>query len=228
MLKRMQALCILMKEVVTAEHPNFEVISRFGIFDLASFPQETVQKVLKRGGGHEDKFDKDLKNLAHAFNVNEVGLLQEFWDYGGRAAIRYKQTSCSNISAWESALQATSRLEARKRHPCSNLEVVLAEYICISCSDSIIEHDFSRVKKLLGEHRLNCKEETESDLVMVLLNAPEHDGEMIQLAPFVWHELYSASRLRTGPPRIDKGTKRRVNTDLNPPDTPSSSSAWAI
>ena len=56
-LKRLQALCTLMKEVVAAEHPNFEVISCFGVFDVASFPQETVQKVLQRGGGHEDKFD---------------------------------------------------------------------------------------------------------------------------------------------------------------------------
>lgn len=206
-LKRMQAWTVLAKEVVRAEHPEYEVVSSFSCFDLEGWPKQSVDELVKRG--RTKQFDGTLIRLANTFAVDEIGLHQEFWDYGSRAAIHHERTGCTNVDAWAWALKASSASAARKRHPASNLEVVLAEYVSISASDSIIEHDFSRVKKMLGEHKLNCKDGAESDLVMVLLNDPQFDVEMAQRAQYVWRELYAASRCTSaGPKRIDKGVKR--------------------
>lgn len=225
-IKRMQAWCLLAKEVVLAEHPDFEIIACFACFDLAEFPKDSLDKIIQKG--RSDKFNNDLQNLARAFNVNEVGLTQEFWDYGARASIHHDKTDCSNVAAWQWAHKASSSAAARKRHPVSNLELVLAAYVSMSSSDSIIEHDFSRVKKLLGESRLHCKDGTENDLVMVLLSPPELDTEVVQRALYVWSELYSGTRGRhEGESRIDKGTKRAHRNDQTGDGAPPSAAVWA-
>jgi hypothetical protein len=218
-MKRMQAWAILAQEVVIAEHPDYEVVSCFSCFNLAKWPKQSVDELIRHG--RTTQYDPLLARLASTFGVSEIGLRQEFWDYGSRAALHFESTHCTNAAAWHWALSGSSSPAARKRHPASNLAVVLAEYVCISASDSIIEHDFSRVKQLLGEHRLNAKEESESDMVTVLLSDPSFDSEVFTLVSVVWQELYGDVR-RTAQrlPRSDKGALRKVRTDDNP-DVPS-------
>jgi hypothetical protein len=208
----MQAWAILAREVVKAEHPDYEVVSCFSCFDLAQWPKQTVDELIRHG--RTKQYDPLLARLAGTFGVDEVGLRQEFWDYGSKAALHFESTRCTNAVAWQWASSSSSSTAARKRHPASNLEVVLAEYVCISASDSIIEHDFSRVKQLLGEHRLNAREEAESDMVTVLLSDPVHDSEMFAHATHVWHELYGdVRRSADRQPRSDKGLSRKVKMD---------------
>ena len=93
---------------------------------------------------------------------------------------------------------STSSPAARKRHPAHYLELVVAAYAGLTSSDSIIERDFGRVKKLFGEHRLNCNDQTRSDLVIVLLSDPLDDKKLINTAKDVWAELYADVRRREG------------------------------
>ncbi len=214
-LKRMQAWAILAREVVIAEHPDYEVVSCFSCFDLSQWPKQPVDDLIRHG--RTKQYDSRLARLASTFGVCEVGLRQEFWDYGSRAVLHFESTHCTNAAAWHWALSGSSSLAARKRHPAANLAVVLAEYVCISASDSIIEHDFSRVKQLLGEHRLNAKEESESDMVTVLLSDPSYDSEVFTHASAVWRELYGdVRRTAQRPTRTDKGSVRKVKTDDSP------------
>jgi hypothetical protein len=143
----MQAWAILAQEVVKAEHPDYEVVSCFSCFDLAQWPKQSVDELIRHG--RTKQYDPLLARLAGTFGVDEVGLRQEFWGYGSKASIHFELTSCTNAAAWQWALASSSSSAARKRHPASNLDIVLTEYVCISASDSVIEHDFSRVKRLL-------------------------------------------------------------------------------
>lgn len=131
-----------------------------------------------------------------------------FFDIGDLAASHLQKTKCCNQTAWEWALASTSSSAARKRHPVSNLEVVLAEYVCMTSSDSIIERDFSRLKLIMGDHRLTGKDGFESDMAIILLSDPEHDDLVINGAMAVWSELYPGVRT-VSTERIDKGVRRK-------------------
>jgi hypothetical protein len=160
---RIQGWAVLALEVVKAEHPHFEVINCFKVFNLDVWPEQTVCELLRHG--RTKMYDEPLKRLATTFNVDVAELQREFWGLGARAKVEHTQAKCSIQLAWETAVARTSSSDGRARHPIDNLKIVLAEYACISCSDSIIEHDFSRLKKLFGEHRLNAKEDR-FDLVL--------------------------------------------------------------
>ena len=205
-LKRMQAWAILAQEVARAEHPAFELVSCFSCFDLDEWPMQTPQELTRHG--RTKCYSEQLGRLANAFDVDTPSLISEFFDLGDFAYARHMtKESSSNLDAWIWALASTESPAARRRHPAEHLQDVLAAYACMSSSDSIIEHDFSRVKYLLGEQRLHIKGNMESDLVMVLLSDPSTDKEVIQHAQDVWRELYAGTRVRSVEPRSDKGTR---------------------
>ena len=207
-LKRMQAWAILAKEVVAAEHPAHEVVSCFSCFDLRGWQQQTPQEVRHRG--RTKRYDELLRRLGSTFGVDTPSLVNEFFDIGGFAFAYFVENECSNLDAWAYALKSfSSTAQARKRHPAEHLKVVLAEYACISASDSIIESDFSRVKKLLTENRLCLTKELESDVVMILVSDPATDKNAIQGAQEVFQELYASTRKSSRTPRSDKGASRR-------------------
>lgn len=164
---RIQGWGVLALEVVKAEHPHFEVVSCFQVFDLDVWPEQTVDELLRHG--RTTIYDESLTRLSTTFSVDVAALQREFWDLGARAKVEYKHAKCTIQEAWERAVARTSSSGGRQRHPVENLQIVLAEYVCISCSDSIIEHDFSRLKQLFGEHRLNAKEDS-----FDLIHAPSH------------------------------------------------------
>ena len=204
-LTRMQAWTVLAREVVVAEHPAYELVSCFTCFDLERWPQQCPHELIRHG--RTKQFDDDLGRLATAFSVDPRGLTNEFFDLGDRAHVYFDKAKCSNLQAWQWAMSSTSLPLARKRHPIDNLQHVLAEYSCMSASDSCIERDFSRVKSLLGEQRLNIAEDTESNLLILLLSEPSDDADAIKHAQKVWKELYAGSRGPLWCDRSDKGAQ---------------------
>ncbi len=198
---------------------DFETVYCFHVFNLSNFPKLTAE-VLK-SSGLPTQFDVPLKRLAGAFQVEWTALKQEFFDIGSIALSRIKEMQSENLDAWVWALaRAASSFASRQRHPVSNLEVVLAEYACMSSSDSVIERDFSRMKWLLSEQQLNASTMVESDFLMLAVSDPSHDKRVIQVAGQVWQELYSSARSRPNS-RFDKGVARlkaagQPDEDLTP------------
>jgi hypothetical protein len=96
-LKRMQAWAILAQEVVIAEHPDYEVVSCFSCFNLPQWPKQSVDELIRHG--RTKQYDPVLARLASTFGVCEVGLRQEFWDYGSRASLHFESTHCTNAVA---------------------------------------------------------------------------------------------------------------------------------
>ena len=203
-LERMLAWTALAREVVAAEHPNFELVSSFSCFDLRELAN-LLQTV--GNGSFPAALSEPLERLASTFRVDPVMLCEQFCDHGAVAAARFKDTGCGNLEAWQHALRVTSSTAARSRHPACQLEVVLAEYAAMTSSDSIIERDFSRVKRILSDQQLHAGPGVESDTVLLAVADPEQDREVIQQARVLWSELYASSRKRQRP-RFDRGVAR--------------------
>ena len=87
-LGRMKAWAVLAQEVVKAEHPDFELVRSFRIFDLEKLPEQSVDDIMR--GGRTKVYDHDLGRLASTFDVDPNGLAREFWDYSAVALIQIK------------------------------------------------------------------------------------------------------------------------------------------
>ena len=206
-LSRMLAWMKLAEEVVRAEHPAFELVPCFSLFDLNQFPQQTAARIKQED--FSQKFDAQLERAANSLELDMQGLKQEFFDLGQIAYGHWKEhrPTCSNLDRWKSALAKTSSAAARRQHPVDNLEVALAHYATLSASDSVLERDFSRMKHTLGEKRLQCDQIVENELLMLTVADPDHDKEVISLAQRIWSEIYAPARKRSKA-RFDKGVKR--------------------
>ena len=66
-LKRMQAILLVSKAVIEAEHPSYELVSCFRCFNLADFPEQSTVSLLREG--RSDVFDAPLKALASYCDV---------------------------------------------------------------------------------------------------------------------------------------------------------------
>ena len=205
-IKRMRAWSLLVREVMHAEHPAFEVVSCFSCFDLDAYPVETKKKKNDiTSYTLPNLYDEEFMRLAGAFGVDEKAVKREFFSIIPFAQQRKSRLKCSNLEAWRLAIRDTCRV----RHPADSLLRVLTEYATISASDSIIERDFSRVKHWLGECKLTCPEITENDLVMVLLSHADLDEKMVEQAQDVYNEVYKAGRFTPRKGRADKGVCHR-------------------
>ncbi|CAE7510513.1 unnamed protein product [Symbiodinium sp. KB8] len=168
-MQRMQAWTRLAQRVVEAEHPCFELISNFSIFNLSEWADDGMSSMRPAQA-------ESCMRLCSTFQVEHDAFLAEFRDIGRMAYAFHKSKECENLDAWVWALRSTSSKAARMRHPCDHLSTVLARYSSMTSSDSILERDFSRLQQLLNCHRLAADE-----------------------AADVWRELYPAARTREVP-----------------------------
>ncbi|CAK8989859.1 Uncharacterized protein SCF082_LOCUS2000, partial [Durusdinium trenchii] len=209
-LSRMLAWANLAEEVVRAEHPSFELVQCFSIFDMPNFPKQTASEIQKQGCSQ--RFDEQLTRLAWSLlDMEDMSQLKdEYFDLGQIAYAHWLASgkTASNLECWQVALGKTSSTAARMRHPAEHLQIALAHYATISATDSVIERNFSKVKDVLRENRLQCEALVENELVMLAVSDPSHDQEVISISRTVWSELYADSRKRCKP-RFDKGVTRQ-------------------
>lgn len=213
-IQRMQAWVLLAKHVVAAEHPDFELVSSFACFNLKEFPAQSAEDL--KAHGRSSKFDLHLQRLANCFKVDWTCLKNQFFDIGSIARTHQQESDCDNLEAWQQSLKKTSSAAARSRHPVDCLEQVLAEYACMSASDSIIERDFSRVKALLGD-RIHTMEAENHIVTIAAAVDPAVDSLVLSMSPKIWRELYPSSRTREKK-RFDKGVTRFAGGRLESPE----------
>ena len=174
-MQRMVAWARLAKRVVEAEHPCFELISNFDIFDLSQWPDNGMSTIRQAQA-------ESLMRLCSTFGVDQDAFLAEFRDIGKIAQAHYKAEQCDNLQAWVWALQSTHSKPARMRHPCNHLSKILARYSCMTSSDSVLERDFSRLQQLLTCHRLSADEAAEEDICLLMLMDAELDKSVLKQA----------------------------------------------
>ncbi|CAJ1418007.1 unnamed protein product [Effrenium voratum] len=201
-LSRMLAWRALAEQVVRAEHPSFELVQCFSAFDMECFEQQAASMTASNL-----QCSEALRRVASSLQLDLEELISEYLDLGSIALAfwRNQNRERSNLQCWQHAIDSTSSSAARRRHPVNSLAVALAHYGCMTSSDSVVERDFSRVKHVLGEKRLQCAIEAENDIVVIALSDPDLDNEVIRTAQQVWKEAYGVcSRARTKV-RFDKG-----------------------
>ena len=62
------------------------------------------------------------------------------------------------------------------------LEMVLPAYNAMMSSDSVIERDFSRLQEVLRQSRNNGTDDSESDIVLLILSDPDLDSSVLEKA----------------------------------------------
>lgn len=202
-LNRMLAWRSLAEEVVRAEHPSFELVQCYSVFDMEVFEKEApLMSAL------DLECSEALRRVASALGLDLEELISEYLDLGAIALAFWKdrRKACLNLECWKHAINATSNTASRRRHPINSLSVALANYGCMTCSDSVIERDFSRFKHILNDKRLHCHVLVENDLLNLAVSDASLDSEIIKRAQAVWQEVYGVSCRHRTKKRFDKGT----------------------
>eukprot|EP00435_Cladocopium_sp_Y103_P013331 s1331_g3.t1 len=201
-LSRMLAWRALAEEVVRAEHPSFELVQCYSAFDMQAFERDVSST-----SALDLQCSEPLSRVASALDLDLEELISEYLDLGSIALAFWKKQkqTCSNLECWQHAINATSNSAARRRHPISSLSVALANYACMTASDSVIERDFSRFKHILGEKRLQCHVLVENDLLSLAVSDASLDSEIIARAQRVWRDVDGVCSRQRTKKRFDKG-----------------------
>ena len=171
--QRMQAWARLAKIVVAAEHPCFELIAQFHVFDLSKWPDVAA------GGGYESFGPSQMeaiRRLSSSFDVDEGVFLSQFADIGSLAHARWQKTQCVNLDAWVWAMQVTGSRASRMRHPADQLSIVLSRYSAMTASDSVLERDFSRLQRF----EVSGSEVSEENICLLRLMDPALDEDVLK------------------------------------------------
>ena len=200
-LSRMQNWLKLVRSVILAEFPFFELVSTFKVFSLSS------------GAGKKDARSAreiDLRRLAQFFGLSTGSLRSEFEDHLPRALREFRVGEAS-AEAWKRAVLAT-QTDARRRsfHPGMTLLAVLFRLLAYAFSTSGVERKFATGKWLLGEHRSISDSVADDELQILEQSTAERDARAIELAQKEWAQEYSnARKTDSRRTRLDAGTTHR-------------------
>jgi hypothetical protein len=212
-LGRMVAWCRVVEEVCMTEFPDFELLNAFAVFRIrpASDPTfrdlgECVAVSAQRTAHVADQ----LKRLTDAFNIDDAGLVDQFEEH-----VRIAQTEMSMsphepaAEAWRRALQKTgANSRTRRSFPATALLPVLQRFVVAPGSTAGIEQNFSKLKRILGEHWNGSEHAEERRLVLALAAAASPDAgiDLLTASRLIWASTFAATRERKGgdnlPPKL--------------------------
>ena len=208
---RMRNWIDLCSMVINAEFPDFELVSAFSVFNLAS----QVRSGRRRGNVDEEQRavqHRALERLALAFSVNADALKHQFFDHIDLAQQRYIAARCSNMDAWVSVVS-----QPRRNHAVNVLRQILCRYMALGVSTSGVEHTFAVAKRELA-HRAGT--EDMDFAILKVLEKSDHDpasiSRVIGSAREIWATIHGVSRT-TGRHKFPHGSKSSSHCDLEHP-----------
>lgn len=180
-LAHMQKYVRLATAVTRAEFPQFEVMSAFKVFHL-EVPQLRLRdaKAALARGHLSSAHRRDLLRLATFFKKDAAKVEGQFLAYRPAAMAHKSITNCDNGSAWRHAIDVISRRYhcGLEQHPARDFIDIAMRYFCFSCSTAGVEQNFSSLKRLFGEHALTSADAHEEQIVRVLLNPADEQGDL--------------------------------------------------
>ena len=215
-LEHMKAYVILAQQTCFAEFPSISVISCFSVFEL---PNCAISKAAKDVSA--DVVTK-LSRLALMFNAPR--LLSQYkarWWFAYKASVDSNHTK-DHWACWIDALEVDPRrahLSLHDHHEVKDiLKVVKRGSVWVPVT-SKVEQSFAKVRRLLGEHRLNATHEVENRTVNLLMtdhfNATEID-EIVDNAVAIWRECFQRHTRNSVLERADKGVVNTRASRCNP------------
>ena len=205
-LQRMRAWTVLMKAVVLAEFPTFDMVRAFGAFSLPAKPADI--KI--------DNLKPHLERLAVTANLDVLTLQAEYQDVAPRACVIKKVEGMTNQKAWHAAVDRLNQHHStRKSHPTQVLQNALQLYILYGASTSGVEQNFSTGKWAINERQGRFDGDTESMFLKLAIDLQQNSiNVVIEVARRIWLRCYNAPRFVRLRSRIDKGLSRPAKRKL--------------
>ena len=209
-LKHMRAWLRLSIATCDAEHPCFEILQAFHVFDLTADSEKCRRDFEER----ERARSTALKRLAQTYDRDETQLSAQYYDIYGLAETIYREGKIGCMfDAWKSALdRSQARKASRELHPVDQLLPVLVELGAAGGSSSGVEQTFTTVERNIDSRRRGrMAEEVEEDEVTLLKNDNASElGEELELAQQVWETFYGVPR---EPSKVTKLQPKRKRND---------------
>ena len=195
-LGRMVAWSRLVEEVCLAEFPDFELLNAFAVFRLVH--QTTAPAPNMPHDASRATIASQLQRLAGAFRTNPAGLMDQFEEHERIAqTVLAKAPAEPAARAWQQALKQTQSSDRRKRtFPVDALLPLLQRFLVAPGSTAGIEQNFSKLKRILGEHWNGSELAEERRLVLDLAVSenPEADADLLGAARLVWASTFGTPR----------------------------------
>ena len=199
---RMQSFVALAVQTLRAEFPCFELLSSFGIFNVAP-SQKTVCNQ------SDERTCTSIQRLAQVFSCDSEALMSEFLDH--QPIARHAATQGhDNFNAWKFAvLKTRSRASSRSNHPSDALHVILVCYGAFNgCTTSGVEQMFSQIAQHVPPERNHMTHQNERAEVKLISDWDRaHPEPLLIKTQEVWSSVFGVARA-SAVDRLDKGVPR--------------------
>lgn len=172
-LERLQAWVHLAKMVVRHEFPEWDVVSAFQLFNVAS------PRLLST-----ETQDNHIKRLAKFFDLDAVQFRAQFVDLAALARVHAQSAGCDSFTAWQAVVQKVlSTKKRRDQHPIDVLQVVLSRWAAWTPSSSGVEQSFGHIAHFATAQQSCASEAFECNEAVLLLDHCEAlEDQQIELA----------------------------------------------
>ncbi|CAE7359310.1 unnamed protein product [Symbiodinium microadriaticum] len=189
-LKHMAAWTGLASKVIAAEFPSFDLMCCFRILALSGMGSGDASRehLCKE---RADMHTEDLARLCRALQIDVDCCRHEFTMLVGVAEAQKEMHRCTNLEAWQHAVQVTRR--SRARYSLDGLGPLLEAYAAWVCSSSGVEQNFS-VRDWLSSKRRPVAEQRELDELQIHVEDIPDEENLFQEASDIWARLYGKPR----------------------------------
>ncbi|CAE6949012.1 unnamed protein product [Symbiodinium sp. CCMP2456] len=189
-LKHMAAWTGLASKVIAAEFPSFDLMCCFRVLALSGMGggDASREQLCKE---RADMHTEDLARLCRGLQIDVDCCRYEFTMLVGVAEAQKEMHRCTNLEAWQHAVQVTRR--SRARYPLDGLGPLLEAYAAWVCSSSGVEQNFS-VRDWLSSKRRPIAEQRELDELQTHVEHIADEENLFQEASQVWARLYGKPR----------------------------------
>lgn len=184
------------------EYPSWHLLLSFNIFDL------TTKIGGKRSHGFGDNFvQTSCERLAVAFRFSQAELQSQYNDHLAFAIAHFKKHEQEGFAAaWAASIKRPSGM--RLGEQAALRQSVHAVQAWDGFTSSEVERGFSAICRLLGKHRDQLTDTSQSEIVKIAMDIkPSMYREVIQAARKLWLQHWGSERTA--------GTANRTNFRLS-------------
>ena len=201
--------CRLAKLCLAAEFPDFELLTKFHIFNLPAAKDDQG----RASGASSNEHQEAIATIARACKL-DVSLLREGYEFVKPIAAvkRAAEPNLSNFAAWRVAVEHVRRSRKDTQPRVVTLIAALTRYGAWTSSSSGVERNFFMSQWAVESRKAWLSDALFNDELKILCDI--HDSDMDELclaARQIWHDMKYGNKRPPYRQRIDHGLKRKAN-----------------
>ena len=203
-LKRMAGLVAIIRVIMFAEFPWWEILSSMRAFSLRAC---SLSKTIQAEQHVNQEVNTCLEKIALAVRLTSSTLLSQYHHFSPLAQNIKRLRSCDNFEAWSTPVIQTQQKKAVScRHESNILLEALIQYGCWQGSSTSVECAFKTTLSLKGGQCDDTHISRETDIIFLQLDACDENmlKTIYQMAGKLWMKWYGRTR-QTLRPRFHKG-----------------------